>query len=114
LMSEWFSSTDEDACYREDGTDYSIVGGNEYVGCFIDDANKVLTTKFDSWDSNPLTCFEEAVNQGSAYAGLQNGNECYHGNTYDTLGEDADGCTSSKLSDFESGAELRNSVYKMT
>lgn len=48
-----------------------------------------------------------------AYAGLQNGDWCWYGNTYDTLGEDADGCTRS-CSGFECGDRFRNSVYKVT
>jgi sugar lactone lactonase YvrE len=86
------------------------------VGCFADQPAPDLSgpSRTDAYDT-PLRCAEWCASQGYAYAGVQDGNECFCGSWYGRYGT-AQNCTSACAGNsLEScGGVASNEVYATT
>lgn len=86
---------------------------NNYLGCYVDDANRALPILLSSQDATIESCVAAARAQGLAYAGLQYGGYCFGGNalgySLTTEGECNMVCTAN--SNQICGGPYRNSIY---
>jgi len=90
------------------------VSGDNYVGCFVDSASRDLPSSVAS-SGTIESCKSACSAAGFVYAGLQNGHECWCGNSYGNNGvaPENDCITPCSGSSSETcGAGYRNSVYR--
>jgi len=85
-----------------------------YQGCYNDEGTRDLPQPGPSSSTQTVeTCQSYCASIQNTYAGLQNGNECWCGNSYGIYGSDPSGCTSDCTGDANEfcGAAWHNSVY---
>jgi hypothetical protein len=84
-----------------------------YLGCYTDDANRALPVQLISSGATSSTCRDAAKAQGLQYAGLQNGGQCFGGNTlgYIKVSDSECGTPCSANPSEMCGGWWRNSVY---
>jgi len=85
--------------------------GGTYLGCFQDFSARTLPLELASSGSNPSSCINLCEQAGLPYAGVQDGGQCFCGNTLPTVSSSA--CTMSCTSQSSStcGGVWANSVY---
>jgi hypothetical protein len=90
-----------------------------YIGCFREAYSKEFTHYLGKYTGNYMTndatlfsCRARALDAGYAYIGLQNGGECWAGNSYGMYGRDTSSACSYACADgAECGSGKHNSVY---
>lgn len=86
-----------------------------YIGCYIDSRDRAMEI-YAFRDASTAQCLEYCADNGYPYAGMQYGQHCFCGFSFDKYGEDPDGCNdqcsySPDESDMTCGDTWRNSVY---
>lgn len=71
----------------------STVWQANYIGCFVDSSNRDLPIVLSEYFSTQASCNSLAAAGNYLYFGLQNGGECWAGNSYGSQGSSASGCT---------------------
>lgn len=89
-----------------------------YYGCFVDGTPRDLPNQVTPAGSVTVdTCRVACYNAGYSYAGLQGGNKCFCGNSYDTYGSAPESdCSTNCAGDatVKCGGTNRNSVWEAT
>jgi hypothetical protein len=62
---------------------YKVTG--PYLGCWRDAVNRVLPTPISAPNMTVGKCVASCQDRGFSYAGLQNGSQCFCGNSYQRL-----------------------------
>eukprot|EP00026_Physarum_polycephalum_P012716 Phypoly_transcript_13043.p1 GENE.Phypoly_transcript_13043~~Phypoly_transcript_13043.p1 ORF type:complete len:193 (+),score=8.61 Phypoly_transcript_13043:77-580(+) len=86
-----------------------------YIGCFVDSNTRDLSGYFQQGTITIDGCRTTCYAHGYAYAGLQNANQCFCGNSYGSHGQAPNSDCNMHCSGDSSeicGAGWRNSVYR--
>jgi hypothetical protein len=86
----------------------------KYIGCFKDKTPHDLPTRQTN-AGTPLKCSVKCKNAGFAFAGVENGNQCWCGNSFGKYGRvDESQCSKRCWQDRKQicGAENRISIYR--
>lgn len=87
-----------------------------YIGCYVDSAS-VHDLPIQATTTATLTvdvCRSSCVSLGKLYSGVQNGNQCWCGDSYGSLGKDSDSACNTVCPGNSAqfcGAANRNSIY---
>lgn len=83
-------------------------GSSQSLGCFVDTSNRVLPVRGNG--NSVTTCIADCKSRNQAYAGMENGNECWCGGSLPSTPADNSKC-SAKCSDGACGGAWVISVY---
>ena len=103
-------------CKQKCGGDTNFI---KYKGCYMDENTEEEDRDLPKYIGLNLdidTCFLEAKKANLKYLGLQNGNECWGGNTYGAKGKAPEAECSLECyttSGFKCGNAWRNSIYEV-
>jgi hypothetical protein len=59
--------------------------GLPYLGCFVDNGSRDLSPI--NMSTSPQECFKQARNRGYEFAAMQDGHQCFGGNTVGKYGD---------------------------